>query len=158
MHLDTEHYFSRLEQCHVPGAKPDFSEFNCSHTRRPGQFTTTVLMRTTTIVMPDSIPLCRKCFTAYLNKYSTLCGACGELIFPGEHVAERPVKGNPNAIVHRVKKCCLYEDNWCGTWGQGRLISLHELQPELFPEGSRRANVLKAIHGDQCFMGFGNNS
>jgi len=157
MNFDVEHHFSRLEQSGVTGAEPDFGEFNCTHPRRPGKFTTVVLSRAVTMVMPASIPLCRECFTGYLNKYATICGACGGLIFPGEMVAERPVEGNPNAIVHRVKKCCFYADNWCGMWGQGRLISLHELQPETFPSGSRRANVLNALHGGQCFFGFGNN-
>ncbi|MFH1047699.1 MAG: hypothetical protein V1738_05325 [Patescibacteria group bacterium] len=147
----------RKEHGDEPGNSPDFSEFPCNHRREQNNQPITLIVREQKVelIMPVDIPLCSKCFAEYLSKYSTTCGKCGGIILPGEKVAERPFENNPRTLVHLSVECSLYGDNWCGIWGQGRLVSLHELYPQLFPAGTRRAVDLKKIHDGRCLFGLG---
>ncbi len=153
MFVDDKHIYGREEMAGLPGGGPDFSDMECSHENRPGKHTVTIFGQILQLTVPDNCPLCRDCLVAWLVKYSTTCACCGGLILPYEKVAERPVEGNPFGLVHYSKRCAYYADNWCGVWGQGRLISIHELHPQIFPEGIRRAEGLYHALNGRCLMG-----
>ncbi|MBU0624975.1 hypothetical protein KKF05_01390 [Patescibacteria group bacterium] len=147
-------FFSRRELVGQPGATPDFSDFKCQHQRQPGSFTRVVLNQIIKVRLPASVPLCRDCFIAYLIRYATSCTVCNGHILPGDPVAEIPI-ANQLCLAHRTKHCARYVDRYCGIWGQGRLISLHELMPDIIPAGVRTMaglNIL-ANGGQQPFFG-----
>ncbi len=80
-------------------------------------------------------PMCPVCTEQYLNKFSTLCAACGRPIFPGDPVG-LAWDGAPHPFTHLYYHCCDSGGLYCGVWGEGRLITLHELKPEKYPPGT----------------------
>jgi hypothetical protein len=79
------------------------------------------------------MPMCVACSTDYLNKVSTLCGVCEEPIIPGMRVGIAH-DGAKHPYTHLNMGCCVSGALFCGAWGEGRLVSLHELNPEQFPD------------------------
>ena len=121
------------EHAGATGAEPDFSEFPCGHDRvgdadrPPKVFGIDVFVR--------HEKLCSRCLEAYLNTYATRCAACGDPILPGEPVGQAWV-GAPHPHTHLTFDCSETGGLYCGRWGQGRLITLHEIAPEKYPEGT----------------------
>ncbi len=86
----------------------------------------------------DSPPMCKECSEKYLNANATKCAVCKMPIFPGDAV------GDPSGsiltigkkFVHLTHGCCEDGGYFCGYWGEGRLVRLHEVDPKQFPEGT----------------------
>lgn len=83
----------------------------------------------------EKSPMCQVCAEQYLNKFSTLCASCKRPIFPGTSVGQA-WKGASHPFTHLNFDCCATGTLYCGVWGDGRLITLHELNPEKYPEGT----------------------
>lgn len=79
--------------------------------------------------------LCKACAEPYLNKACTLCASCGRPIFPGEPVGVA-WDGATHPYTHLTFKCCASGGLYCGRWGEGRLVSLHDIDPERYPTGT----------------------
>ena len=84
-------------------------------------------------------PMCLYCTETYLNRYSTLCASCGRPIFPGTAVGRAWIN-TPYLYTHLTLECCETAAFYCGRWEEGWLKTLHELNPEKYPEGT--ASVL----------------
>lgn len=80
-------------------------------------------------------PMCPSCTGEYLNKFSTLCASCERPILPGTPVGQA-WNGAPHPCTHLAFECCDSGGLYCGRWGEGRLITLHELNPDKYPEGT----------------------
>jgi hypothetical protein len=80
-------------------------------------------------------PMCPPCTEQYLNKVSTLCASCKRPIFPGTPVGQ-VWHGAPHSFTHLTFECCDTGGLYCGQWGEGRLLTLHELNPEKYPAGT----------------------
>ena len=80
----------------------------------------------------EKLPMCPTCTEQYLNKFSTFCASCKWPIFPGRPVGQA-WHGAPYPFTHLTFRCCDTGGLYCGQWGEGRLISLHELNPEKYP-------------------------
>jgi hypothetical protein len=115
-----------------PGAEPDFSEFPCPHERSKRPIM--VRVRGCDIACPEP-PLCAECLTAYLEKYSQTCASCSGPILPGMPVGQA-WGGAKHPFTHLMDGCCESGGLYCGRWGQGRLVTLHELNPEKYPPGT----------------------
>lgn len=76
--------------------------------------------------------MCPACSEVYLNKHATLCGTCEEPICPGMSVGKAEV-GSSYPYAHLTPECSDSAANWCGYWGEGRLVTLHEIDPKSFP-------------------------
>jgi hypothetical protein len=83
----------------------------------------------------EESPLCPKCAEEYLNKFSTLCASCGLPIFPGTPVAQAWIDA-PHPYIHLSFSCGYCGGLYCGQWGEGCLITLHELNPKKYPFGT----------------------
>lgn len=83
--------------------------------------------------------MCFSCTEKYFNTFSTICAACGIYITPNSLVAQA-WDGSKYPFTHLDSGCC---DNlvnlFCGKWGEGRLITLHEINPEDFPDKAPRS-------------------
>lgn len=115
-----------------PGAEPDLSEFPCDHPRQAPGYVVKVFGTPVRVGEP---PVCKDCFEAYLNKYSTYCAVCDLPILPGMHVGQA-WSGSKHPLTHLDTGCCKSGGLYCGKWGQGRLITLHELKPNKYPPGT----------------------
>lgn len=80
-------------------------------------------------------PMCPSCTGEYLNKFCTLCASCERPIFPGMPVGQAWT-GAPHPCTHLGFDCCESGGLYCGRWGEGRLITLHELNPDKYPDGT----------------------
>lgn len=80
-------------------------------------------------------PMCPTCTEQYLNKFSTLCASCKRPIFPETPVGQA-WHGAPHPFTHLTFRCCDTGALYCGRWDEGRLIMLHELNPEKYPAGT----------------------
>lgn len=89
-------------------------------------------------------PLCEGCSKIFLNAFSVLCAQCKTPIFPGEPVGQSWV-GAETPVTHMYWDCTATGALYCGKWGEGRLITLGELNPFQFGKGapSIAAHVLK---------------
>ncbi len=83
----------------------------------------------------EKLPMCPSCTEQYLNKFSTLCASCKRPIFPGTPVGQA-WRGAPHPFTHLTFGCCASGALHCGRWDEGRLITLHELNPEKYPAGT----------------------
>ena len=83
----------------------------------------------------EKSPMCPTCTEQYLNKFSTLCASCKRPIFPGTPVGQA-WHGAPHPFTHLTFQCCDTGGLYCGRWGEGHLVSLHELNPEKYPAGT----------------------
>ncbi len=115
-----------------PVATFDFGEFPCGHDRRGEPATVAVRG---TVVAARHERLCAACLSAWLERYSTTCASCGGPILPGEPVGQAWV-GARHPHTHLTTDCCETGGLYCGRWGQGRLVTLHELEPEAYPAGT----------------------
>jgi hypothetical protein len=70
----------------------------------------------------------------YLNEACTVCASCNKPIFPGMPVGKAWIDA-PHPFTHLSMDCCDTGSLYCGMWGDGRLITLHELHPEKYPAG-----------------------
>lgn len=84
-------------------------------------------------IRPDSI--CPDCVQPYFNSVGTTCAACLGMILPGEPVAKAWV-GAKYPYTCMGWDCCESGVLYCGQWGEGKLITLHELDPEKYPAGT----------------------
>lgn len=78
---------------------------------------------------------CPACALATLEQISTTCAICKEAILPGEPVAVAPV-GSKHPYTDLSSECCVSGILWCGTWGEGELIPLNQVDPQQFPAGT----------------------
>lgn len=129
----------------------DFSEFPCGHDRPKGDATVKVFGREVGIT--DKVPLCPPCFETWLNKYATRCASCEEPILPGMPVGQGWI-GAKHPYTHMNMECCASGGLFCGMWGQGKLITLHELDPEKYPPGSGNAMDAVMKSGKPIFQKF----
>ncbi len=125
-------WFHKLNQ---RGKKPDALMAACPHGAAKHRFTVLVFGMERSV---DKSPMCEFCTGEYLNRYATLCGECERIIFPGDSVAQACM-GASHPYTHLTTECCPSGALWCGTWGEGRLITLHEIDPEEFPHGTGSA-------------------
>lgn len=67
--------------------------------------------------------LCKPCAEEYLNKHSTICGACNEPIIPGTPVGalygKKPENPEHN-LVHYSDKCSI-PGSYMGVWTEGKV-------------------------------------
>lgn len=103
----------------------------CEHDK-PAEIEVTVLGVVCNIPEP---PMCASCAERYLNQACTLCASCGNPIFPGNPVGQA-WQGAPHPYTHLTFDCCATGALYCGRWGEGKLITLHELEPDKYPDGS----------------------
>jgi hypothetical protein len=129
----------------------DFSEFPCGHDWVRGEVT--VIVRGLEVGLTDKIPVCPDCFRSWLEKYATGCASCDNPILPGMPVGQGWV-GAKHPYTHLTMGCCDSGGLYCGMWGQGRLITLHELDPEKFPKGSSNAMDAVMKSGKPVFQKF----
>ncbi len=80
--------------------------------------------------------MCPVCTERYLNEFSTLCASCERPIFPGTPVGKAGWEGATHPFIHLTKGCCDTMALYCGRWGGGNLITLHELDPEKYLAGT----------------------
>ncbi len=66
---------------------------------------------------------------------NTFCASCKRLITPGMPVGQA-WSGAPYPFTHMTFECCESGGLYCGQWGEGRLRTLHEIDPENYPEGT----------------------
>ena len=85
-------------------------------------------------------PMCPACTEQYFNKFSILCASCHQPIFPGTPVGVAWV-GAPHPFTHLTFDCCESGGLFCGRWGEGRLLTLHEIDPEHFPADTASAVI-----------------
>ncbi len=78
-------------------------------------------------------PLCIACTRAYMDKYATYCAYCDKPILPGMKVG---ITGEGDKYPFAHLNCCDSLAFFCGEWGEGRLVTLHELAPDKYPEGT----------------------
>jgi hypothetical protein len=95
-----------------------------------------------TIVCEAGAPICPKCAEEWLRKVSNVCAKCGDPILPGTSVA-RAWEGAKYPYTHLTFDCCEAGVLYCGVWGEGRLITLHELDSEKYPKGT--ASVMQHV-------------
>ena len=108
-----------------------------------------VMVKGHKIEIEDSL-LCFSCAEKHLNKYSTFCASCEKPIIPGTKVAEAWI-GAKYAFTHLTFNCCLAGALYCGEWGEGRIITLHELNPDKYPPGTSSA-IAHAINAKQTVV------
>lgn len=113
------------------GANPT-EKFVCTHGKTRHNFKVVVLGVECEL---EKSPMCPSCTEQYLNKFSTLCASCGRPIFPGTPVGQA-WHGAPHPFTHLAFGCCDSGGLYCGQWGEGRLLTLHELNPEKYPAGT----------------------
>lgn len=81
--------------------------------------------------------LCPLCVQKDCEEHGTTCAECGKPILPGELVGMAPMNPPyPFEFTHLSQECSPGLFTVCGRWGKGRLITLHELNPEKFPSGT----------------------
>ena len=107
-------------------------EFVCTHKKTEDKIMVVVLGVECEF---EESPMCPVCAEQYLNKFSTLCASCERPIFPGTPVGQA-WEGAPHPYTHLRPGCCETGALYCGKWDDGRLITLHELNPEKYPAGT----------------------
>jgi hypothetical protein len=101
----------------------------CGHGRfiKSSVHKVTVLGIECSVASSDCSKLCAE---EYLNKFSTLCAECEEPILPGDPVGQAwEDASHPYTHMRCAQSAALF----CGKWGEGRLISLHEMNPARYP-------------------------
>lgn len=121
----------------------DFSDVSCAHPKPTSPDVLVVFGTPVGRIGPDA-PLCTACMQAWLERHSTRCASCGGPICPGMPVGQAWV-GAPHPHTHMTFACTESGGLWCGRWGKGRLISLHEIDPGKYAPGTANAmaHVLK---------------
>jgi hypothetical protein len=106
------------------------SEIRCTH--RHDASPRSIPICEERVDLDDDIPACADCISALLVNNGTVCASCDYRILPGDDVAA--IK--PGAYAHLRTGCCDDLSRYCGVWGQGKLLSLHDMYPTAFPGGS----------------------
>lgn len=127
----------------------------CSHEPHRGYARVNVHGHEVDVRPPDGSGICLTCFQKWLDRHATTCAVCGEPILPGSSVAERSPFDDP-PFVHMRPMCCRYPSKYCGKWGAGRLISLHEMHPDHIPPGTRTLadHAMRKNPGQPWFEGW----
>lgn len=118
------------------------SDLKCGH--NPSSRDRTMVIQGKEYLLRES-PLCHACTEKYLNEASTVCATCGGPIVPDDLVAISDIH-SPFPYTHATAECSDDPGLWCGKWGVGTLIALHELNPEEFPEGT------PSLMGLRCYV------
>lgn len=105
----------------------------CEHPK--SEKPTVIVVRGQKIECGPSAEICPQCTEAWLEKASTTCAKCGGPIVPGAAVGQAWI-GAKYPYTHLTFDCCDTGAYYCGVWGSGRLITLHELDPEKYPPGT----------------------
>jgi hypothetical protein len=79
--------------------------------------------------------ICPRCAEDWLSQASTVCAKCNGIIVPGMPVGQAWI-GAKHPYTHFISDCCEVGALYCGLWGAGRLVTLHELNPERYPTGT----------------------
>ncbi|MEA3249435.1 MAG: hypothetical protein U9Q03_03695 [Patescibacteria group bacterium] len=139
---------------HVGETGPDWRP-HCDHEPDSGAVCVTVSGFETTVIIPDDVKCCKECFESWLNLHATTCSVCGEPILTFKSVAEISPFSNP-PFAHMRPMCCRYPSKYCGMWGPGRLISLHELHPDQISPGTRTIadHAMQKNPGEPWFEGW----
>jgi hypothetical protein len=130
----------RAESPTPAGQEPDFSGYPCGHDKPDGPSIVEVYG---VKIAVEAAPVCPDCVEEYLNRYSTRCASCRQPILPGMPVGQA-WKGSPFPHTHMTFECTESGGLYCGRWGQGRLVTLHELDPAQFPPGT--PNVMTHVY------------
>jgi len=118
-----------------------FESIDCTHPKAAKPFTITVKGCRITL---KNAPFCPECSATYLDSVATVCGACKTPILPDMPVALNGCKNQKkHPYTHLNRNCCPSGGLYCGTWGEGELMTLHELDPKKFPAGS--ASIAHAV-------------
>ncbi|MEY4744972.1 MAG: hypothetical protein RL272_917 [Candidatus Parcubacteria bacterium] len=115
----------------------DFSDIRCGHPLPSAAATVTVFGTPVGTLGPDA-PICAACMQTWLERHSTRCASCGGPICPGMPVGQAWV-GAPYQHTHMNFDCTESGGLWCGRWGRGRLVTLHEIDPEKYAPGTANA-------------------
>jgi len=81
----------------------------------------------------ENFTMCPSCAKEYFEKHSTSCASCKDPIVPSEAVGRAPI-GAEHPFTHLTFECCPSGGLYCGVWGESRLVTLHELKPDKYPE------------------------
>ena len=121
----------------------DFSDIRCTHPPLTEQAVISVRGTEVGVLRPGS-PICAECMSAWLDRHGTTCATCDGPICPGMPVGQA-WNGAPHPHTHMNFECTESGGLWCGRWGKGRLITLHEIDPATYGPGtaSAMAHVLK---------------
>jgi hypothetical protein len=115
---------------------PDFSAHPCGrnepHDKPSWPRQITVRGKSIGVAAAD---VCPNCLEAFFAAHATTCAACDGPILPGMPVGQAWV-GAPHPFTHLDFECTASGGLYCGVWGQGRLITLHELEPDTYPPGT----------------------
>ncbi len=110
-------------------------KISCSHGVTEMEVEYIVLGRPLSLM---SSPMCNACTTQYLNRFCTLCATCLEPILPATAVG-LAWQGAQHRFTHLTFGCCETAGLYCGFWGEGRLFSLHEINPQKYAKGATTA-------------------
>ena len=102
---------------------------SCPHEKVSGPFTITVGGENFTRTSRDRCPACEQTFA---EQYATTCAACRKPIIPDTLVG---TSGQPDCPFVHNDGCLTNPMDYCGMWGAGKLLTLHDLNPK-FPPGS----------------------
>ena len=122
----------RSEPSPPSALEPDFSGHPCGHDKPDGPSIVEVMGVKVAI---EAAPICPDCIEEYLNRHSTRCASCRQPILPGMPVGQA-WDGAPFPHTHMAFDCTESGGLYCGRWGQGKLITLHQLDPAQFPPGT----------------------
>lgn len=126
--------------------------FACRHRRPKGPFEV-IVRGGAKVQFRASWPMCQACTEDYLNRFSITCVSCGLPILPGTRIGlVQP--GVRYQYAHLQPGCCDTGALYCGVWGEGVLISLHELHPEKYPEGTLSVLDYVSETGEPVFQNF----
>ncbi len=102
----------------------------CTHEKVRGSFT--IRVKGVDVVRTSS-ERCPACVQACAEQCSTTCAVCTRPIVPGMLVGRSGRTDFP--LVH--DDTCVEDPNdFCGQWGEGRLIGLHEFNPHKYEPGT----------------------
>ncbi len=119
------------------GPALDLGDARCDHPKATTPELLVVFGTTVGRIGPAS-PLCTACLQAWLERHSTRCASCDGPICPGMPVAQAWI-GAPHPYTHMNFICTETAGLWCGRWGRGRLITLHETEPGTYASGTANA-------------------
>jgi hypothetical protein len=141
--------FSFLKK--IFGKKPTLV-VNCAHPKTTQKFDVVIFGKKIEGFKSDHY--CPECLQKHLNAVSTVCAKCREPIIPGTRVA-RAWSGAPYPYTCLGWDCCESGALYVGIWGEGKLITLHDLDPKKYPipgEMSPMDLLLASPHPNQVMI------
>jgi hypothetical protein len=110
---------------------------NCCHLPEVGEVAVWIIGKEHNIFLPIEMEMCSDCFEKWLNLNSITCPSCDKPILPGSKVADISPEGTSEiTLTHVEENCCGDPSLYCGIWGPGQLVTLHDLFPNLIPPGT----------------------